>query len=88
MPTTVRFTLEYDGTNFVGWQYQPNGRSVQEEVEKAIKQILQSSIRVVGGGRTDAGVHARGQVASFSLDQTLEIQPFAKSLNAVLPEIS
>jgi tRNA pseudouridine38-40 synthase len=84
---TIRLIIEYDGTDYVGWQFQTNGRSVQEEVEKAIKQIFQSDIRVTGGGRTDAGVHARGQVASFILEQDIEIEvdQFAKSMNSVLP---
>ena len=81
----IRLIIEYDGTDYVGWQFQINGRSVQEEVEKAIKQILQSDIRITGGGRTDAGVHARGQVASFSVERNIEIDLFAKSLNSVLP---
>jgi tRNA pseudouridine38-40 synthase len=81
----IRLTLEYDGTDFVGWQYQTNGRSIQEEVEKAIKQILQADIRITGGGRTDAGVHARGQVASFFIEREVEINLLAKSLNAVMP---
>jgi tRNA pseudouridine38-40 synthase len=84
MPT-IRLTIEYDGTDYVGWQFQINGRSVQEEVEKAIKQILQADIRITGGGRTDAGVHARGQVASFNIEQDVEIGMFAKSINSVLP---
>jgi tRNA pseudouridine38-40 synthase len=82
---TLRLKIEYDGTDYVGWQFQINGRSVQEEVEKAIKQILQSDIRITGGGRTDAGVHARGQVASFSVERDVEIHSLAKSINAVLP---
>jgi len=81
----IRLILEYDGTDYVGWQFQINGRSVQEEVEKAIKQILQTDIRITGGGRTDAGVHARGQVASFSVEREVEINLLAKSMNAVLP---
>jgi tRNA pseudouridine38-40 synthase len=82
---TIRLIIEYDGTDYVGWQFQLNGRSVQEEIEKAIKQILQSDIRITGGGRTDAGVHARGQVASFSVEREAEIHLLAKSMNAVLP---
>jgi len=82
----IRLTLEYDGTDFVGWQFQTNGRSVQEEVEKAIKQILQADIRIIGGGRTDAGVHAHGQVASFFIERDVEINLLAKSLNAVMPQ--
>lgn len=85
MPT-FRLTVEYDGTDFVGWQSQTNGRSVQREIEKAIRQILQSDVRIVGAGRTDAGVHARGQVASFSYAKPLELCTFTRSLNAVLPE--
>ena len=81
----IRLTLEYDGTDFVGWQFQTNGRSVQEELEKAIKQILQIDVRVAGAGRTDAGVHARGQVASFQVDRTVDPQSVLKSLNGVLP---
>ncbi len=81
----IKLTLEYDGTDFVGWQFQTNGRSVQEEIEKAIKQILQIEVRITGGGRTDAGVHARGQVASFSVEREVEIKSLTKSLNAVLP---
>ncbi len=82
---TIQLMIEYDGTDYVGWQFQINGRSVQEEVEKALKQILQSDIRITGGGRTDAGVHARGQVASFSVEQNIEIDLLDKSMNAVLP---
>lgn len=84
MPT-IRLIIEYDGTDYVGWQFQMNGRSIQEEVEKAIKQILQSDVRITGGGRTDAGVHAHGQVASFSVERDVEIDLFAKSMNSVLP---
>jgi tRNA pseudouridine38-40 synthase len=84
MPS-IQLTLEYDGTDFVGWQFQTNGRSVQEEVEKAIKKIFQVDVRITGGGRTDAGVHARGQVASFFIDREVEINLLAKSLNAVMP---
>ena len=81
----IRLTLEYDGSDFVGWQFQTNGHSVQEEVEKAIKQILQIDIRITGGGRTDAGVHARGQVASFFVEREVEINLLEKSLNAIMP---
>jgi tRNA pseudouridine38-40 synthase len=81
----IRLIIEYDGTDFVGWQFQINGRSIQEEIEKAIKQILQTDVRIAGGGRTDAGVHARGQVASFFIDRDVDIKILAKSLNAVMP---
>jgi tRNA pseudouridine38-40 synthase len=81
----IRLIIEYDGTEYVGWQFQLNGRSIQEEIEKAIAQILQSDIRITGGGRTDAGVHARGQVANFRVERTIEIDGFTKRVNAVLP---
>jgi tRNA pseudouridine38-40 synthase len=85
MPT-IRLTIEYDGTDFVGWQFQTNGRSVQEEIEKAIQQILQVQIRVTGAGRTDAGVHARGQVASFVVEKNIEILTLARRLSSVMPK--
>lgn len=82
----IKLTLEYDGTNFVGWQMQPNGRSVQEELEKGLQQILQEDCKTNAAGRTDAGVHARGQVANFLTASNISITRFAKSLNGVLPE--
>ena len=65
-----RITIEYDGTPFVGWQVQANGRSVQGEIEAALKRFTQETAVVHGAGRTDAGVHARGQVAHFDLERT------------------
>jgi tRNA pseudouridine38-40 synthase len=81
----IRLKLEYDGTDFVGWQFQKNGRSVQEEIEKALKQIYQTDVRITGAGRTDAGVHARGQVACFLIDKVIEIDSVAHSLNSLMP---
>jgi tRNA pseudouridine38-40 synthase len=83
---SLRLTLEYDGTDFVGWQFQKNGRSVQQAVEVALHEITQEDIRVVGGGRTDAGVHARGQVASFRMEKEVESSLLVRSLNGVLPD--
>ena len=57
--------IEYDGTKYVGWQYQKNGISVQEKIEIALKKIFNSKIRIHGAGRTDKGVHAIGQFANF-----------------------
>jgi tRNA pseudouridine38-40 synthase len=82
----IKLTLEYDGTDFVGWQVQPNGRSVQEELEKALRQILQEECRTHAAGRTDSGVHARGQVINFFTSKTVSPQQLARSLNGVLPE--
>lgn len=81
----VKLILEYDGTRYVGWQVQPNGPSIQGELETALRQILQETISVTGAGRTDSGVHARGQVASFKVARPVQPHALAKSLNAVLP---
>ena len=61
--------IEYDGTKFVGWQFQKNGISVQEKIEKALKKILKLKIKITGAGRTDKGVHAKGQCANFILNK-------------------
>ena len=64
-----KIILEYDGTNYVGWQRQENGSSIQQLVEEAIEKLSKQKITLFGAGRTDAGVHARGQVANFELDR-------------------
>jgi tRNA pseudouridine38-40 synthase len=76
--------MEYDGTDFVGWQTQENGRSVQGEITKALKQILQESVNVIGAGRTDTGVHAKGQVANFRTHTSLETKSIVNAINGVL----
>ena len=63
--TTYQIRVEYLGTNFVGWQFQKNGLSIQEVLEKALSQYLKEKIRVIGSGRTDSGVHASEQSAHF-----------------------
>jgi tRNA pseudouridine38-40 synthase len=83
---TYKAIIEYDGTEFGGWQRQNNTRTVQDELERALHQITQEQISTVAAGRTDAGVHARRQVASFRVERYLDIESFRKSLNAVLPE--
>lgn len=82
---TLRLRLRYDGTDFNGWQVQPDARTVQGEVELAVRQILDRPTRVIGAGRTDAGVHAVGQVASFVTENPLAPGPMRHALNAVLP---
>ena len=59
--------IEYDGTNFVGWQSQKNGKSIQNSIEKALNKVLKTKIRIAGSGRTDKGVHALSQYANFKL---------------------
>lgn len=84
--TTFRFTLEYDGTDFDGWQVQPGGRrTVQGALEAALEGVTGRSLRVDGSGRTDAGVHARGQVASARIDTRLDAASLQRALNGVLP---
>ena len=82
----LKLLIEYDGTSFVGWQIQANGRSVQEEITKVLEQILQEPITLIGSGRTDSGVHARGQVANFTTNSSLGVGSILSGLNGILPE--
>ena len=61
----IKLIIEYDGTDYVGWQFQPNGISVQQVMEAALARILGEAVPIFSSGRTDAGVHARGMIASF-----------------------
>jgi len=79
-------TVEYEGTDFAGWQIQPNERTVQEVVEAGLFKLTEKKIRVTAAGRTDAGVHALGQVVSFKTDSIVPISAFSKGLNSYLPE--
>ena len=77
--------IEYDGTKFVGWQYQKNGISIQEKIEKALKKIFRYKIRIIGAGRTDKGVHARGQFANFLIKEKIyDKKKFLNSINFFL----
>ena len=73
--------VEYDGTNFVGWQYQKNGLSIQEILQKAIFQFSNEEVSITGAGRTDAGVHAIGQVAHFDLKKKFKKKNFILGVN-------
>ncbi len=84
MPT-FKLTVAYDGTDFGGWQWQPNARTVQAELEKAIERITQQKVRCTASGRTDAGVHALGQVVGFTCDTRLSCEVLWKGINAELP---
>lgn len=82
----IALRIEYDGTDFVGSQWQNNGRSVQGELEGAWEQLTQERRRVNLAGRTDAGVHARGQVANVRTETTLDVATMQRGLTAILPE--
>ena len=83
----VRYFLKiaYDGTDFGGWQIQPNAPTIQEEIQKAFHILLKDETHVTGQGRTDAGVHALGQTAHFDAPHPLEINTFLRSGNGLLP---
>jgi tRNA pseudouridine38-40 synthase len=80
-----KLLIEYDGTDFVGWQIQANGRSVQGVIEQAFADSSGKTVRVHGSGRTDVGVHARGQVAHVDLETTLTEEALRNAVNARLP---
>ena len=83
----VKLTLGYDGTNYCGWQVQPNGVTIQQILEDALFSLTGERVRITGSGRTDSGVHAIGQTAHFDT-QTTTVAPekFYRALNAHLPE--
>ena len=81
----VFLKIEYDGTDFCGWQIQPNGLSVQKVVEDAVLALTGESVSITGSGRTDSGVHALGQVAHFDTQSAIPPERFAHALNQYLP---
>jgi tRNA pseudouridine38-40 synthase len=82
----IKITIEYDGTRYYGWQKQPNVITIQEEIEKALERITGEEIKITGAGRTDRGVHAKGQVANFYTESKIPGERFKFALNSVLPE--
>jgi len=80
-----KLTLSYDGTDFHGWQRQPDKRTVQGTLEDCLTQITQKRISIIGASRTDAGVHAQEQVASFKADLSLDDEELNRALNSILP---
>jgi tRNA pseudouridine38-40 synthase len=83
----LRLTIDYDGTAYQGWQVQPNAPTVQEELERALATALRERVRVRGAGRTDAGVHACGQVAAVRVTRVPDDLPrLQKSINALTPD--
>lgn len=82
----VRLILEYDGTNYVGWQLQPNGPSVQGRLQRALRELVGQPVEVFAAGRTDAGVHAQGQVVAFDSPVALPLRAYWLGLNSLLPD--
>jgi tRNA pseudouridine38-40 synthase len=83
---SLRATVAYDGTEFLGFQVQDGGRTIQGVLEAALARVTRQTTRVVGAGRTDAGVHARGQVIGFRVEWRHTLLDLRRALNAVLPE--
>ncbi len=78
-----KITIEYDGTNFSGWQIQPDARTVEEEIEKALNTIFQTPVDIIGQGRTDAGVHAKRQIAHFDLPESIDLEKLQFGINGL-----
>ena len=82
----VKLTIAYDGTNYCGWQIQPNGITIEEVLNRALKKLTGENILVIGASRTDSGVHALGNVAVFDTETTIPADRIAYALNQKLPE--
>jgi tRNA pseudouridine38-40 synthase len=82
----IKLLLEYDGTNYVGWQKQPKGETVQKKVEDAIYRLTDKRVEVIGCSRTDSKVHAKGYVCNFKTDSNIPVEKFREALNHILPE--
>lgn len=81
----IKLTVCYDGTLYCGWQRQKNGFTVQEALEQAVETLTGEKVAVTGSGRTDSGVHAKGQVAHFDTNSTIPAEKFYLALNPLLP---
>src|SRR5688572_21039239 len=81
----LKLTIAYDGTEFHGWQIQPQLRTVQGELQQALAKLFNHEVKVTGSGRTDAGVHAHGQVANVETSRTMDTDAAQRAANALLP---
>ena len=82
----IRLTVAYDGTNYCGWQIQPNGITIEEVLNKAICKLTGEEIQVIGASRTDSGVHARGNIAVFDTESRIPGEKLCYAVNQKLPE--
>ena len=82
----IRLTVAYDGSNYCGWQIQPNGITIEGVLNRELSRLTGENIRIIGASRTDAGVHARGNVAVFDTETTIPPERVAYALNRFLPE--
>ena len=82
----IKLTIEYEGTNYHGWQIQSNALSIQQVIQDALSKITKSEVTLIGAGRTDAGVHASGQVANFHTNSKMLPDAFQGALNSILPK--
>lgn len=82
----IRLEIEYDGTNYCGWQTQRKTNSIQQTLEKTLRKILQEKIKLIASGRTDAGVHAQAQVANFKTNSSIPLTKLQRALNGLLPD--
>lgn len=84
--SNYKLLIQYDGTKYAGWQYQKNAATVQQKLIESIKILLGENVNLIGSGRTDAGVHALGQVANFTTEKQIDLFKFKYSLNSILPK--
>ena len=83
---TINLIIEYDGSNYLGWQIQPKGHTIQGVIQDRLKRLTGEPLQLIGSGRTDAGVHALGQVAHFKTESRMDANTFQRALNSLLPE--
>ena len=81
----IKLTIEYDGTAYVGWQFQPNGLAVQQVMEESLARLLGERVSLHSSGRTDAGVHAQGMIACFRTERVLPMTAYTDGINCILP---
>jgi tRNA pseudouridine38-40 synthase len=86
LKNNYKMLIQYDGTNYAGWQHQENAVTIQQKIVEAIKTFINENFNLIGSGRTDSGVHALGQVANFQTHQEIDLYKFKYSLNSVLPK--